>query len=66
VRGRGALLGAYRTFPITIADLAAATGYDFGPLAAADPLARRSQLTEAIAAGQPVAFGLSEEADMVL
>ncbi len=44
----GLTLGAYRTFQISVADLAEATGYDFGIYAEADPL-RRTE--EAIAAG---------------
>ncbi|MFS8037787.1 DNA/RNA non-specific endonuclease [Xanthobacter sp. AM11] len=65
-REGASLLGAYRTFQIMISDLAAATGYDFGPLTAADPLARRGELSEAIATGQPVVFALEALSDLVL
>jgi endonuclease G len=36
----GFVFGAFRTYQVQISDLAAMTGYDFGPLVAADPLAR--------------------------
>ena len=36
----GVVLGEYRTFQISIADLAEATGYDFSDYEKADPLAR--------------------------
>jgi len=35
----GFVLGAYRTFQITVRDLAEATGYDLSPYVDADPLA---------------------------
>lgn len=37
----GFVFGAYRTFQVRVRDLEAQTGYDFGPLREADPLARR-------------------------
>lgn len=36
----GFVFGAYRTFQVRVRDLAAMTGYDFGPLAGADPMDR--------------------------
>jgi hypothetical protein len=39
----GFVLGAYRTFQIALVDLEEATGYDFGDLKDADPLARRQE-----------------------
>ncbi len=35
----GFVFGAYRTYQVRISDLAQMTGYDFGPLVAADPMA---------------------------
>ena len=39
----GIVFGAYRTFQVRVRDLAAMTGYGFGPLAAADPLDRAGE-----------------------
>ena len=39
----GFVFGAYRTFQVRVRDLAAMTGYGFGPLAAADPLDRAGE-----------------------
>lgn len=42
----GFAFGAWRTFQVRVADLEAVTGYDFGPLRDADPLARRTAALE--------------------
>lgn len=42
----GFVFGAFRTYQVQISDLAAMTGYDFGPLVAADPLARAVERME--------------------
>jgi endonuclease G len=39
----GFAFGAFKTFQVRIADLAEMTGYDFGPLVQADPLARAEE-----------------------
>lgn len=49
----GFAFGTYKTFQIRITDLEAMTGYDFGPLRTADPLAHLAQ-TEAAIAPRPV------------
>jgi endonuclease G len=50
----GFVLGAYRTFQISVADLAFATGFDLGAYLAADPLAQTASGAEAIASEEPV------------
>lgn len=45
----GFAFGAYRTFQVRLADLAATLGYDFGTLAGFDPLARRVERSESAA-----------------
>lgn len=48
----GFVLGAYRTFQISISDLAEATDFDFNGLEAFDPLRKATQ--ESAEAGQPI------------
>lgn len=62
----GFVLGAYRTFQISIADLQDALGYDFGALAKADPLAATGAGQEAAAANVPVVLELETPQDLVL
>lgn len=62
----GFTLGEYRTFQVAIKDLEAATGYDFGPLREADPLARAKGAQEALDAGIPVVVPLDNAADLRL
>jgi endonuclease G, mitochondrial len=62
----GFILGAYRTFQIAIKDLETATGYDFGALKDADPLARTQGAQEAAAEGIPAVLPLESAADLVL
>jgi endonuclease G, mitochondrial len=62
----GVVLGAYRTFQVAIADLADATGYDFGAYIQADPLARKEAGREALETGEPLFVPLEEAADMIL
>ncbi|HLL31985.1 MAG TPA: DNA/RNA non-specific endonuclease [Allosphingosinicella sp.] len=59
-------LGAYRTFQIAIADLQAATGYDFGPYLEADPLAKTEAGNEALASGEPLFVAIDEPDNLVL
>ncbi|MEG3125350.1 DNA/RNA non-specific endonuclease [Sphingomonas sp. GB1N7] len=61
----GVTLGAYRTFQIAIADLAAATGYGFNAYLAADPL-RRTDESVAGADDGPRFIALETPADIVL
>ena len=62
----GFVLGPYRTFQISLADLEEATGYDFGALKDADPLARTEEGREAAAANVPVVVTLETFGDVVL
>jgi endonuclease G len=62
----GFVLGPYRTFQIAIADLEAATGYDFGSLKDADPLAHTDAGREAVDAGIPVVIPIENTEDLVL
>lgn len=62
----GFVLGPYRTFQISLADLEAATGYDFGALKQADPLANTRGGREAVAAGVPAIISLEDVNDIVL
>jgi endonuclease G len=62
----GFVLGPYRTFQIAIADLADATGYDFGPFKDVDPLARNEKGREAADAGVPIIVPLENLDDVVL
>lgn len=61
----GVTLGAYRTFQIAIADLAAATGYDFGAYLGADPLGHAEEGV-AFDAAAPRFVALDDPADIVL
>lgn len=62
----GFTLGPYRTFQLSIHDLEAATGYDFGTLKDDDPLARTRAGREGVAAGAPVVVSLETMQDLVL
>ncbi len=62
----GFVLGAYRTFQIAIADLEAATGYDFHDLRKADPLAGTKTGQEAMAQQQPLVVALETPSDLIL
>ena len=62
----GFVLGPYRTFQISIADLEAATGYGFGALKDADPLKKTEAGREAIDAGIPVIVPIEDTADLML
>lgn len=62
----GVVLGAYRTFQISIADLEEATDYDFGVLRKADPLAATTAGKEAAAAAVPIVVSLETPQDLVL
>ena len=59
----GVVLGEYRTFQIAVADLAEATGYDFGPYEKADPL---NMVARAEAAGPPPYVPLDTLSNIVL
>jgi endonuclease G len=59
-------LGAYRTFQISVKDLAEATGYDFATYADADPLARTGAGTEAIDSCEPLVIPLDEPENIIL
>ncbi|GAA2000814.1 DNA/RNA non-specific endonuclease [Microbacterium ulmi] len=58
-------LGAYRTFQVAIADLAAVTGYDFSRYVPFDPLAALAT-SEAADAGEPVFVPLDAISQIVL
>ena len=58
--------GAYRTFQIAVADLAAATGYDFDAYVDADPLAATAGGQEAITTGEPLAIPIESLDQLVL
>ena len=62
----GFVLGPYRTFQISLADLEDATGYDFGALKDADPLGQSKEGQEAAAANVPVVVPLETFGDVVL
>ena len=62
----GFVLGPYRTFQISLADLEDATGYDFGALKDADPLGQSKEGQEAAAANVPVVVPLETLGDVVL
>ncbi len=62
----GATLGDYRSFQVSVKDLADATGYNFDVYVKADPLFHATEGKEAIDRGDPVALPLYELADMVL
>jgi endonuclease G len=62
----GFVLGPYRTFQISIADLEGGTDYDFGRLKAADALARTQLGREARAANVPIVAPLETFNDIVL
>jgi endonuclease G len=61
----GFVLGAYRTFQVAIADLAAVTGYDFSRYVPFDPLGAAAP-NEAVAAGEPVFVPLDSISQIVL
>jgi endonuclease G len=62
----GFVLGPYRTFQISIADLERAVEYDFGALRDADPLARTRRGREAAAADVPIVVPIDSSGDLVL
>lgn len=62
----GFTFGGYRTFQLAIADLAAATGYDFSAYAEADPLAKSKAGKEALGTGEPVVLPLETLEDIRL
>ncbi|OBQ82367.1 MULTISPECIES: DNA/RNA non-specific endonuclease [Mesorhizobium] len=62
----GFTLGEYRTFQISVADLAEATGYDFSAYFAADPLARLPAAAEAAASDEVIVVPLETLADIQL
>lgn len=62
----GVVLGEYRTFQVAISDLADATGYNFGPYVAADPLKQSTPGAEAIRKGEPVFLPIFDVSDVVL
>lgn len=62
----GFVLGPYRTFQIAIADLERATGYNFGALKKADPLARSKGGQEAAAANVPIVVPIDSASDLAL
>jgi endonuclease G len=62
----GFVLSEYRTFQIALADLEAATGYNFKDLKSADPLARTKTGEEALRTKQPLVFELTSPSDLVL
>ena len=61
----GFVLGAYRTFQVAIADLAAVTGYDLSRYAPFDPLGAAVP-DEAVEAGEPVFVPLDSISQIVL
>ena len=62
----GFVLGAYRTFQVSVADLAFATGLDLSTYVAADPLAQTESGTEAIASNEPLFLPLASLDQMVV
>jgi len=62
----GFVLGAYRTFQVSVADLAFATGLDLSAYVAADPLAQTESGTEAIASNEPLFLPLASLDQMVV
>lgn len=62
----GIVLSAYRTFQISIADLAEATGYDFSAYLASDPLARTDESVAAAADTDPRFIPLSSFEEIAL
>ncbi len=62
----GFAFGPYQTFQISIADLQAATGYDFGGYVKADGLAKAKGGQEAIDSGQPLFIPLETVEEIVL
>ncbi|PCK77675.1 DNA/RNA non-specific endonuclease [Rhizobium sophoriradicis] len=61
----GFVLGAYRTFQISISDLAEATGFDFNGLEAYDPL-RKAGTQEGVEPGQPILVPVYTPEELVL
>ncbi|WGM37668.1 DNA/RNA non-specific endonuclease [Caulobacter sp. NIBR1757] len=62
----GFTLGAYRTFQLSVKDLAEATGYDFGVYVDADPLAHTAETREALKSDEPVVLSIESLADIQL
>lgn len=62
----GFVLGAFKTFQISVADLADGTGYDFSAYKKADPLAKASGGQEAIDSGEPLYLPLDSVEEIVL
>lgn len=62
----GFMLGAYRTFQLSIADLEDATGYDFSAYRDADPLNTQPAAQEARNVGEPVFIPIDRESDVRL
>ncbi|MBJ7415829.1 MAG: DNA/RNA non-specific endonuclease [Niveispirillum sp.] len=62
----GFVLGAYRTFQLSVADLAEATGYDFSAYSGADPLRKQEAAISAFALGEPVILPILHLADIRL
>ncbi|TBY61014.1 nuclease [Rhizobium leguminosarum bv. viciae] len=61
----GFVLGAYRTFQISIVDLADATGFDFNGLEAYDPL-QKASTQEGVEAGQPIVIPVYAPEELIL
>lgn len=61
----GFVLGAYRTFQVSVSDLAAVTGYDLSRYVPFDPLGAQAP-EEAVAAGEPVFVPLDALDQIVL
>lgn len=61
----GFVLGAYRTFQVAVADLAAVTGYDLSRYVPFDPLGAAAP-NEAVAAGEPVFVPLYSMSQILL
>lgn len=62
----GFVLGDFRTFQISVKDLAEGTGYDFSAYEKADPLAKVKGAQEAISSGEPVVLPVEHATELVL
>jgi endonuclease G len=61
----GVTLGAYRTFQVSVKDLADATGYELSAYVEADPMAKKAS-DEALEMAGPLFLPLEDERDLLL
>lgn len=62
----GFVLGDYRTFQISLKDLEAGTGYDFGLLKNFDPLSGQADARKAVGNTLPVVVAIEAPQELVL